>query len=374
MTEVIRIVITGGPCGGKTTLLSRAKQCLLSRGYEVVVLPETATELIGAGFSPAKERWRDSLAFQSHLLDYSIEREELYQRMAGDLVTGRPRIILCDRGIPDIAAYVGKEVLVELLRKRGLRLADVFKRYRQVIHMVTAADGAEEHYTLENNAARSESPEEARALDKRTQEAWYGHPSLTIVSNEGNFEMKVSQAVSAFFRVLGIHRLVHPVERERMFLFSNFCYAFIPSNAVRREIVQTYLVEHMPGCERRVRKEVCHKDVTYYYTRKIGSKTTGERDEVQEIITVRQYEEHLCSRDVSRETVVKTRYSFSWYNRHLELDDFHNPVSLQTVEVENVGKRDVINFPPEWEMVEVTDDPRYSNRAIAGGSLKSKAA
>ncbi len=30
------------------------------------------------------------------------------------------------------------------------------KRYDSVIFMVTAADGAEEHYTLSNNIARSE--------------------------------------------------------------------------------------------------------------------------------------------------------------------------------------------------------------------------
>jgi hypothetical protein len=34
-----------------------------------------------------------------------------------------------------------------------------------VIHLVTAAIGAEKYYTTENNAARTETKEEARALD-----------------------------------------------------------------------------------------------------------------------------------------------------------------------------------------------------------------
>jgi len=35
---------------------------------------------------------------------------------------------------------------------------------------VSAADGAEEHYQLANNVARSEGLEHARSLDKMTQE------------------------------------------------------------------------------------------------------------------------------------------------------------------------------------------------------------
>ena len=40
--------------------------------------------------------------------------------------------------------------------------------YDMVVHMVTAADGKEEFYTLENNEARSETVEQAKELDKKT--------------------------------------------------------------------------------------------------------------------------------------------------------------------------------------------------------------
>jgi len=45
-----------------------------------------------------------------------------------------------------------------------------------VLHLVTAADGAEKFYTLENNQARSETPEVARIVDRKTQMVWNGHP------------------------------------------------------------------------------------------------------------------------------------------------------------------------------------------------------
>lgn len=51
-------------------------------------------------------------------------------------------------------------------------------RYNAVFHMVTAADGASAFYSLENNQARTETPEQAIDLDKRTQKCWLGHAHM----------------------------------------------------------------------------------------------------------------------------------------------------------------------------------------------------
>ena len=45
---------------------------------------------------------------------------------------------------------------------------------------MTAADGAEKFYSLENNDIRTESIEEAKAIDARTCRAWIGHPKLYV--------------------------------------------------------------------------------------------------------------------------------------------------------------------------------------------------
>jgi len=37
---VVRIGITGGPCGGKTTSLARIQEVLPARGFDVIVVPE----------------------------------------------------------------------------------------------------------------------------------------------------------------------------------------------------------------------------------------------------------------------------------------------------------------------------------------------
>ena len=53
--------------------------------------------------------------------------------------------------------------------------------YLQVIHMITAAKGAEKFYTLENHTSRSEDLDTARMLDTKAAEAWVGHPNVDSV-------------------------------------------------------------------------------------------------------------------------------------------------------------------------------------------------
>ena len=56
-------------------------------------------------------------------------------------------------------------------------------RYDQVIHMVSAANGAEKFYSLDNHTCRSEDIDKAKELDKLVGEAWVGHPYLEVVDN-----------------------------------------------------------------------------------------------------------------------------------------------------------------------------------------------
>ena len=99
-------------------------------------------------------------------------------------------VVLLDRGVIDNVAYCTDEAWAMVLEDLGTttaRLRD--SRYDHVIHLVTAAHGAEQHYTLEQagseESARSETAEQARALDGRTLSAWQETKSHFIVGNAG---------------------------------------------------------------------------------------------------------------------------------------------------------------------------------------------
>lgn len=71
-----------------------------------------------------------------------------------------PAVILCDRGVYDNSAYIEEDSWQAVLDEQAwtqVELRD--KRYDGVIHLVSAADGAEKYYTLEGNAARYETAE-----------------------------------------------------------------------------------------------------------------------------------------------------------------------------------------------------------------------
>ena len=50
--KLSKIVITGGPCAGKTTAMSWIQNTFAQKGYTVLFVPETATELITGGVAP----------------------------------------------------------------------------------------------------------------------------------------------------------------------------------------------------------------------------------------------------------------------------------------------------------------------------------
>ena len=50
--QIYKIVITGGPCSGKSTALSWLQTEFTKKGYMVMFVPETASELILGGICP----------------------------------------------------------------------------------------------------------------------------------------------------------------------------------------------------------------------------------------------------------------------------------------------------------------------------------
>lgn len=73
-----------------------------------------------------------------------------------------------------------------------------------MFHLVTAAEGAERFYTLDNNDARTETPEEARRLDHLSRRAWLGHPKHFVIDNTTDFEGKMNKLVSIASRLVGL--------------------------------------------------------------------------------------------------------------------------------------------------------------------------
>ena len=199
-----KFVLTGGPCGGKTTALARLSSYLRERGFEVITVPEAFTILSSNGFSLdyfAVEGMPSCV--QNTVMDMQMSLEDSFERVLR--AKGRPGVLLCDRGLCDGSAYMSTEEWDKFLHRRGVSSAEIREgRYNAVFHLVTAAEGAEKYYSLDNNDARSETPEQARNLDKQTRTAWVGHPKLFVIDNTTDFEGKLNKLVSVASELVGL--------------------------------------------------------------------------------------------------------------------------------------------------------------------------
>lgn len=202
-----KIVLTGGPCGGKTSALDRVTSHFSSLGYKVFTVPEVPTMVTQSGWNyltKNKDFYREG---ELVILQLQLALEDSIERMAKTLESEQPCLIVCDRGTMDISAYISPEMWQELAEHEGYTIQQLRDRYDAVLHLVTAADGAEQFYTTANNAQRYEKADEeglriARMLDKKSLAAWSEHHHLRVIDNSGDFETKLNRVLKEIEEVL----------------------------------------------------------------------------------------------------------------------------------------------------------------------------
>ena len=181
-----RIVLTGGPGGGKTTALDLFRREV---GDSVVVVPEAATMLFAGGFPRVSE---DACVRATQRAIYQVQRslEKIVSFTAGE------RVQLCDRGAIDGAAYWPDRDLTSFFDEIDSTLEKELRRYDAVIFFQTAA-AVGNGEVKSGNKTRTEGPEQAIALDRRLRELWSRHPQFTFVPNSESFFDKLHAGMIA---------------------------------------------------------------------------------------------------------------------------------------------------------------------------------
>lgn len=354
LSQVHRVAITGGPCAGKTTALAEIAERLRSRGFGVYVVPEAATLMFTGGCSFTGMSCEQVLNFQTQLLRTQIALEDALTNVAR--MSGKESFVLCDRGGCDGRAYMKDESWRIMLERNGWDIIELRDgRYDLVVHLVTAADGARDFYTLENNKTRTETEEEAIALDRATQNAWVGHPHLRVVDNRTGFAEKINRVDARISELAGLHLRKRVV---RKFLLS------AKSGEWKGEDGEEFLVEQSflrrgvgdDGPQREsVRKR--GKGGVFTYVHKV--RQNGRNTKRQ--ITSREYSTLLVHQDASRGTVMIRRRCFLYSGKYFVMDEIENVeprIKLLRSHCE-VGEGLEI---PKWMGVEreVTGEPEFS--------------
>jgi hypothetical protein len=143
---------------------------------------ESASIVFGGGF-PREARESAACAAQRAIFHVQRELETLFDGV--DL-----RLVLCDRGTVDCAAY-WPLAEADFYRQLGTTRTAELARYAAVIHLrpPAARDG------YQRTGLRIESAAEAARIDGRIEHAWRDHPRRFFVAHTHDFPAKVRRVL-----------------------------------------------------------------------------------------------------------------------------------------------------------------------------------
>ena len=359
MKDIKKIVLTGGPCAGKTTALVKVIEHFSSRGYKVFTIPEVPTIFLQAGMDYLTKNQDWFYEGEKSTLEIQLAFEDDFTRMA-QTING-PVVIICDRDALDISAYLPTEMWEKITGLCNVTTQQLRDRYDAVLHLVSAADGAEQYYNTTSNEMRTEGIEKARLLDRKVIQAWTGHPHLRVINNHDNFDTKINRVLKGISAVLG---LPQPITEERKYIV-RVTSNDIP-NVIESDIFQTYLVAD-PDYEVRLRRRRWKggKTVNVHTTKKrVG---TNREIETERQVSNALYESLLAQADPYRHPIHKQRRSFIWKGQYFELDTYHDQLKgLIILETKGITDAEDVNFPPFIQVVkDITGNKSYYNYNLA---------
>lgn len=359
--RITKIVITGGPCSGKTSSLKFLKDELSKRGYNAIIINESATEIMSNGIDT--KACNSEIEFQKSVLSLQLLKEKFYDDVCKKL-SYKDVVIICDRGLMDGKAYLSKNDYKLFLNQIGISEVELRDNYDAVFHLTTTANGKENFYGAETNSSRREkSVKEAEVSDAKTLAAWTGTPHLRIIGNQTNFDEKRNQLLN---EILGFLGDPEPLEIERKFLIEKPNEKLLLSQPAceKVEIEQVYL-KTKANETRRIRMRGLNGHYVYFLTTK--KKITGmKRIEIEKRISKEEYENYLKEADPNLAVIKKSRYCLASNGKYFEIDIFPFVKNTAFLEIELLSEKEKFEIPKFIKVIkEVTYDSAFSNRSLA---------
>lgn len=290
---------------------------------------------------------------------------------------GVPTVVICDRGLLDSTAYITQELWHTILDETGYSINQLReKRYDCVIHLSTAADGADKFYQIENNNARIEGIKTAIEVDRKLRQAYHGHPKFYLVDNSfPTFHSKLQACVEKVTGLLGI-----PVPKDifkKFLVKGNVKSIKIPDDVLHETIhmSETQLRDVNEGkqdhkTKKRTILRKRGKEGHFYYNTESRYIWEGQRIQKKRQITAREYMEMMQMKDPQFVTIEKERTSFIWNNTHYLLETYLNIHGQPTILRIETSKEE-IKFPPFIEIIrDVSECDSFFSRNMARPDYK----
>lgn len=199
------IVLTGGPCSGKSSILALIRDRLSKRGMQVLTVPEYATHFFANsdGFQVDWVGTQKEEALQDILLRFQVTQENMFHDFAS--LNSKPAVLLLDRAVMDQKVFVSSDKIWEsALKDSSVTEEQLLARYDLVMHLGTCAKGGDYQWGPgSNNPGRYHNPEEAAKLDDTCAQVYDKHKQFRMVPHCGKFEDKVEHVMKYLEEALG---------------------------------------------------------------------------------------------------------------------------------------------------------------------------
>ena len=355
-----KVVLTGGPGSGKTTVLNKIKDSFNSRNVKVVVVGETATEVINSGIKSFGEDKIDIVDFQELILSLQLSKERIFDRAIefySDRYPSKDILVIYDRGVIDNKAFINDQEFVEVMNRvdKSNNYSLLLNNYDLIIDLVSA----KEFYTTQNNEARSEDVDNALKLGNDTLKSWLGHPKLKIILPKEKIEDKVLE-VSKYLNELMSKK---QIKNQKKYLvdLSKTDINHILSIGNSALINQTYLISN-DNYEKRLRKTFMNDSLSYNLTVYKILDDCSKVLESSKNIDEKIYNELLEFKMKDKKTIVKNRIYFDYLGAYMYLDIFYDDGKREDIGYLEIDDDKEVSMPLFISILEdVTLDQNYNN-------------
>jgi adenylate cyclase len=353
-----RIVVTGGPLGGKSYTLNFLQN---TYGHKARFMSEVASMLLASGYpQPGRdleysEKWLDYINRVIIPTQKSMEEGHLH---AAEL--SGAHAMFFDRGLLDPAAYMagGRTVLQD---RYGLNIEEVMDRYTMVIHLESIACKDKHLYDelCGTNPSRYDTADQAIERDMALREAWAGHPNWVFIESNGVMDDGI------LARVLAVVSPILDIEIERKWLLNKdnpLLAAVLKEHVLQAETIHQHYLHHSPTGELRLR-------MTNEKKFEITAKSKGGKTRTEWERAIPESIYHMLVEHGDLPSISKMRIKIPHGNLTLEVDLYLSKLSsLMTMECEAPSEAiaDALVLP-DWAegAIDVTDDPAYKNVNLA---------
>lgn len=185
-----KILITGGACAGKTTILKLIKQYLEEKNYNVNIIEEVPTKLINEGVTPEKI---GKIEFQELIIKTQINNEKNCPKDGINIFDGSPI---------DSMKFITREEFDKIVKKYNSNFEEIINGYDGILFLETVAKEFPKLYSNENNKARLTDVEGAVIRNDTLFNVYNVCSKIYLIKPDSDLEVKKKRVIEAIEKII----------------------------------------------------------------------------------------------------------------------------------------------------------------------------